>query len=169
MLYFINDSLIFLVLNTLMYYQFVCIYFFKFSMSVDWRQQRGFESPRGQICFFNDVPWQNNAVNIIYFLVFVFLTPQPQCSQDKDCLFNERCCYSKCARKNLCQAAQREAPAPNPLPGVLTIDQKPPGWVSSSQAKEQHFFWAGNTFKLYRNWKQKYSHCLKVTSFLSWK
>ena len=35
------------------------------SMSVDWHQQRGFKSPRGRMGHFNDVPLQNNAINLI--------------------------------------------------------------------------------------------------------
>ena len=37
-----------------------------YSMSVDYcYRQRRFESPRGQMFFFNDVPWRNNAICII--------------------------------------------------------------------------------------------------------
>ena len=37
----------------------------KASMSVDWHQLSELKSPRDQMVFFNDVPWQNNAINKI--------------------------------------------------------------------------------------------------------
>ena len=44
---------------------FVCI-----CMSVDWDRRRRFESPRGQMCFFNDVPWQNIVIYIYILLLY---------------------------------------------------------------------------------------------------
>ena len=51
------------------------------SMSVDWDQRRRFESPRGQMFFFNDVPWQNIAICIIniythsynYIYIYIYI------------------------------------------------------------------------------------------------
>ena len=42
-------------------------------MSVDWDWRRRFESPRDQMGFFNDVPWQNIATYIITMYEYIYI------------------------------------------------------------------------------------------------
>ena len=48
-------------------------------MSVDWpasySDQRRFKYPLGQICFFNDIPWQNMAIILInYYIIYASIS-----------------------------------------------------------------------------------------------
>ena len=63
------------------------------SMSVDWDRRRRFESPRGQMFFFNDVTWQN--IFYIYIYIYNYYCHLNQLTEKIDCKIETNWSYRK--------------------------------------------------------------------------